>query len=177
MIVAPQRNDYHESYEQQPAPTRRTKRQPKRKFGVKTLVVGVVLSGFIFGMVLTFYHLYSVRLGYQVVALQNEIATMKKENAYLELEVARLKSLDRIEQVATTRLGMVKPQDVEMLRVAHGQPGISTKGAATPAGSQVASNSDQPAKQRHPLIEAAVQAVASYRVADGQSGKALSTTR
>ncbi|NPV26570.1 MAG: septum formation initiator family protein [Firmicutes bacterium] len=162
MIVAPQRYDYYELSRNNPTPQRRAKLTHRRKVGLKVLLVGAVLSGFVFGLVLTFYYLYSVRLGYQVVALQNEIASIKKENAYLELEVARLKSLDRIEQVATTRLGMVKPQEVEMLQVARNQPVSPGKGASTlAANKQAASALEAPTKNRHPLIEAAAQMVAS----------------
>lgn len=48
--------------------------------------------------------------GYEVERLEGLRAMVERDNQRLEAEVAALKSLDRIEREATTRLGMVKPK-------------------------------------------------------------------
>lgn len=52
-----------------------------------------------------------VRVGYQIDQLKNQVTVAKAERDSLQLEVTRLQSLDRIEKVATSRLGMVRPQE------------------------------------------------------------------
>jgi len=50
-----------------------------------------------------------VRVGYEIDRLKNQVALARAERDRLQLEVTRLESLDRIEKVATERLGMVRP--------------------------------------------------------------------
>lgn len=50
-----------------------------------------------------------VRVGYEIDRLKAQVALARAERDRLQLEVTRLESLDRIEKVATERLGMVRP--------------------------------------------------------------------
>ncbi len=50
-----------------------------------------------------------VRLGYQLEALEREKKELERENASLRIEASSLTSPARIEEVATKKLGMVRP--------------------------------------------------------------------
>lgn len=53
-----------------------------------------------------------IRAGYQLVQTKAQVAKMEKENEALRLEIAKLKSPQRIQHIATSQLGMVLPQNV-----------------------------------------------------------------
>jgi cell division protein FtsL len=51
----------------------------------------------------------TARLSYQNESLNQQIGQLSRENSELELGIEQLSSLERIEQVATEKLGMLKP--------------------------------------------------------------------
>lgn len=53
-----------------------------------------------------------VRAGYELVQLKSQALNVQKENELLRLEIAKLKSPQRIQKIATVELGMVMPQNV-----------------------------------------------------------------
>ncbi|MDF2500760.1 MAG: ftsL [Anaerosporomusa subterranea] len=53
-----------------------------------------------------------VSTGYQCVKLQNDLKVVEQKNEKLRVEIARLKSLDRIQTIATNNLGMTAPKHV-----------------------------------------------------------------
>jgi len=53
-----------------------------------------------------------VSAGYQCVKLQNELKVIEQNNDKLRVEIAQLKSLDRIQTIATNNLGMTAPKQV-----------------------------------------------------------------
>lgn len=91
-----------------PAPKGRNleKIQSKTKRKLALLVLLVLAAGFS----MTFLATQTVIKGYQVENIKKEINTLQRENERLQLEVARLKTPERIAEVATVRLGMVEPQ-------------------------------------------------------------------
>ena len=52
----------------------------------------------------------SASRGYELVAIQQQIQQVEQENERLRIEIARLKSPQRIEQIATDELGMEVPK-------------------------------------------------------------------
>lgn len=71
------------------------------------LLVGVLLvAGALFYV---WQHVQVVRLSYKVERLDSERASLAKRERELTLEVARLKSLRRVEEIARGQLGMVTP--------------------------------------------------------------------
>ena len=73
---------------------------------------GLLLVAFmvLIAMAVTAQRELIVRTGYSVVTLKSQAATMEKENEQLRLEIAKLKSQQRIKAIATNQLGMVAPQ-------------------------------------------------------------------
>jgi len=62
---------------------------------------------FLYGMVVVFLSNATATLGYDVAQIKGDIVTLNDQNKRLEVEIAQLKSLERIEQVATKDLKMV----------------------------------------------------------------------
>ncbi|MDR5683039.1 MAG: septum formation initiator family protein [Armatimonadota bacterium] len=56
--------------------------------------------------------------GYRIRQLRSEIAALTKQNAHLDSQAAALRSPDRIERLATGRLGMRAPNGRELAAVA-----------------------------------------------------------
>jgi len=78
----------------------------------------VFISGLILFLALTFGKAYLsmqvVLKGYQLEDLKREIYLIKRENEQLQKETARLKTPERIAQVATGRLGMGEPSSEQI---------------------------------------------------------------
>ena len=53
-----------------------------------------------------------IRAGYDLVQLKSQAISMQRENELLRLDIAKLKSPQRIQTIATAELGMVVPQNV-----------------------------------------------------------------
>lgn len=53
-----------------------------------------------------------IHSGYKLVQMKAQLATVEKDNERLHLDIAKLKAPQRIEQIATTELGMVVPNSV-----------------------------------------------------------------
>jgi len=85
--------------------------------GRRIALTGMVLAGFLLGVLITYCHSQVSTLGYQISRLDKELAMLRVENHDLEGEVQRLASLDRVERIAIEKLGMVKPDSDNVLIV------------------------------------------------------------
>ncbi|AEG61559.1 cell division protein FtsL [Desulforamulus ruminis DSM 2154] len=83
----------------------------------KVLLTGCILSVFMVGVVIAYYYAQVATLGYQVAQLQNSLNQLQSEQEDLESQANQLKSLERVEAIATTKLGMVKPNSSEVVLV------------------------------------------------------------
>ena len=76
----------------------------------KSLIFVYVRCGVLFfGGVLCYlaYQIHVVKLGYEMSQMQKEKKALERIHTELQIESASLASLERIEQIAVTRLGMV----------------------------------------------------------------------
>ncbi|MCG0276993.1 MAG: cell division protein FtsL [Thermanaeromonas sp.] len=82
----------------------------------KAMAVVLVLLAFAIGLTWTVQCVFLTLKGYELTRIKREILALQQANEQLELEVARLKSPERVAELATTKLGMVKPapQDVRL---------------------------------------------------------------
>lgn len=55
------------------------------------------------------------KMNIDIAALDKQLAEVQTENEQLQLQIAELKSLARVEAAATTRLGMVRPTETRAL--------------------------------------------------------------
>ncbi len=116
MVVAEQRRLLIES-EIRPRPA--TGANPAvRKCAVLTLAV---LAGFALLMLYTYQTTGIITLGYQAEKMQSGINDLQSKNNQMELEIAKLQTPERVEQIATTKLGMQEPQDFMVASFSPGQ--------------------------------------------------------
>ncbi len=78
------------------------------------LVGGLVLVGVLFYV---WQHIQVVRLGYQIEHLQGERIALTRQEKGLRFEVARLKSLRRVEEIARHQLGFTSPRPGQVILV------------------------------------------------------------
>ncbi|AVX21042.1 MULTISPECIES: cell division protein FtsL [Carboxydocella] len=117
MLVAKERVDFH--YAEQATRQRPAKRPVarKRKKENVALLLTVVMVGFILGLVAAYRYAMLAQAGYRLDQLQKQLALAEAENQQLQMQVDQLKSLQRIEAIATTKLGMVRPDGTQMVAV------------------------------------------------------------
>lgn len=65
-------------------------------------------------------------LGYKLIKLEDDRITLEEENKKLELTVETLSALDRIEKIASNRLGMIRPKEVRFI-VLNPTPEINSR--------------------------------------------------
>jgi cell division protein FtsL len=71
------------------------------------LLVGAIL---VLGLLIyVWQHVQVVRFGYQVERLRAARVTLIQEGKALKVELGRLRSLKRVEEIARSKLGMVNP--------------------------------------------------------------------
>lgn len=81
---------------------------------------------------------------YRISALQNQQASLERENARLQLQISQMQSLDRVQQVATTKLGMV-PDDPNQVIYLQLRPQVSSVQRPTAPALPVAAQGASPA--------------------------------
>lgn len=101
--------------------TKKVRRIVRRRSRRPKYVMGAAVCGFLIAALMVFMCVQTAVLGYRVVALQDEISELEVANQRLELSVAQLSSLTRVEKVASAELGMLKPEGGHTIAMA-GQP-------------------------------------------------------
>jgi len=108
LLVAKQISQIYEP-ERQVTGHPRPKRKKRSPVVEKILIVGCVLTGLAIGLILTATHAELNRRAAKIIQIKSEITSLQNDNERLKFKIAQLKSLDRIEMIACTELGMVKP--------------------------------------------------------------------
>jgi cell division protein FtsL len=103
-----------------------TAASPRPDTSLKRNFMLLILLVIVAAMLITVQSQITVQAGYDLVQLKAQAATLEKQNELLRLDVARLSSPERIQQIASRDLGMVVP--------------VSTYYADVPAKSAGASN-------------------------------------
>lgn len=82
----------------------------------------------IFGGILSYlaYHVHVVKMGYEMSQMQKEKKELERLHTELQIEVSSLASLDRIEHIAVTQLGMVPPSSEGKIMVTELKPNSKT---------------------------------------------------
>ncbi|MGR6836194.1 hypothetical protein [Syntrophomonas erecta] len=90
--------------------TRQVKRVYTRRNTHRAWLIKIGICIFIYALVLVYLCIRGAVLGYQIVSLENDIRGLETANHRMEYEVEVKTSLEHIEQVASTQMGMVKPE-------------------------------------------------------------------
>lgn len=110
-----------------PAKSPQTRPEPGRR--VKKLKLLVIISlCFLLSLVVVAQYSSLVILNYRVSSARAELTVIQEASRVLELEIAQLSSIGRIDQIAREELGMIDPE-IDQLRVlAVGRNGSSRLG-------------------------------------------------
>jgi len=107
-----------------------------RKISIsRSLVIKTILFLFAYALLLVYLCIKSSTLGYQIVNLENSIASLESANHSLECSIAQQTSLRRVELIATRDLGMHR--SVDTAAVCMNIPNtlnVAEKGSPTQAG-------------------------------------------
>ncbi|MGE5422854.1 MAG: cell division protein FtsL [Ignavibacteriales bacterium] len=104
--------DFDEGSSCLPVGSHRTPVSKPKIFTRLALFILILCIGF------TFLHIQKSLMGYKIVELKKDIATLETDNKKLELQVAELSSLDRVQKVAEKRIGMYRPDENCMIAMA-----------------------------------------------------------
>ena len=77
--------------------------------------IGLIIMMFLTGLGLVAQNAVINHLGYEITKYRQEITALDVHNEKLKLEVSALSSLDRVEKLATTQLGMVQPNNIQYI--------------------------------------------------------------
>jgi cell division protein FtsL len=117
LLLAKEKPNYyaHEEQTQKQKPKTRVKQKvkvtKKRKIKLKPVFIvttGIVIA-FLLGILLAAQYARLATAGYNIVNKKKELGQLKTVNERLQSEYNQLQSLDRVEKIATTKLGMVTP--------------------------------------------------------------------
>ncbi|MGI5880106.1 MAG: hypothetical protein ACOX6L_05875 [Syntrophomonadaceae bacterium] len=88
---------------------RRIRRTQKITNVRSKLFVKIGFFAFAYAVILVYLCIKGASLGYQIVSLEKEIGDLETANKRMEYRIAQVNCLDRIESLAVTQLGMIKP--------------------------------------------------------------------
>lgn len=117
MILAKEKSNYYDQHDYSPRPRKRVRKVKKVKKNHKAVYVFVVLVAFLMGIFFTARYAQVAMQGYKINQLKEHLAAIQADNQRLQMEANRLASLDRIEKIAMSDLGMVKPEGVQFVAV------------------------------------------------------------
>jgi len=141
----------------------KTRSLPRRQ---QLILAGLALLVFCAGVFIVFFYAQMVITGYQIHKLQSDAASLDMQVRDLSTELARLSSLERVEMVATTKLGMVRP-DLKTMVVVWTEPekGITSGGGVSERTSQAKGSYsvNEAGKERNWVIQALVNLVDGNR--------------
>ena len=99
-------------YEQQEVPSVKKKCLPKTDIALRVKCLTTVILVTLAAVFLTVSSESIIRAGYDLVQMKSQVIKLEKENELLQLDIAKLRSPQRIQNIATSQLGMVVPQNV-----------------------------------------------------------------
>lgn len=106
------KNEEFALYEEQPIlkPSAVKTAKINKKLRIECFILVLVIS--VLAMFTTFRSEVMVSDGYALVQMKSEALRLEKENERLKLEIAQMKSPQRIKEAAIANLGMVMPEEV-----------------------------------------------------------------
>lgn len=94
----------------------------------KCFTIGILVA--VMAMLVTVQSEMIVRSGYDLVDIKKQITQLERDNEQLRLDIAKLKSPQRIQNIADKELGMVLPQKIYRAAVAGLSENPKTGGKA-----------------------------------------------
>lgn len=167
MIVAQERYEHYSLPEENRRITRRPRRNSLPRKG-QIALTGLVCIIFCTGILIAFYYTQVLVTGYKIYRLEKELAVLQQETNQLNEQILRLTSLERVERIATTKLGMVRPDSKSVVLVKANLGGDSVRAvtdgvspAAAESGGEQAESTQQVNRSR--ILQAFVNLVGHIR--------------
>lgn len=91
-------------------PVVRTNVQKKTALQTRCIVCISMIA--VLAMLVTLQSASIVKAGYELVQIKAQMAKLEKDNDHIKLDIAKLKSPQRIQTIATRDLGMITPKAV-----------------------------------------------------------------
>lgn len=145
--------------------TRRKRRAKKTNPVTEKLVItGCVLFAMVVGLMLTATQAMITDRADKIIQAKTEISNLQNGNERLKLEIAELKSLDRIEQIARTELGMVSPEPKNIQYLALSETETNGQEVADKAQGKEASGivGVKTGEKMHPALHSLNKMVTGY---------------
>ncbi len=73
----------------------------------------VAISGLMLAYL--FHHSYTMKINYEKLKVEKELKILRQENDLLEIDATKRTSLSQLDSYATTKLDMVRPQQIEYI--------------------------------------------------------------
>lgn len=111
MLLAKENYAQYGNQEQLPVPKKKVRIRKRRKLKLKPafVVASSLVLVFFLGLLLASQYARIATTGYDIVYMKKELAELKTDNERLHSQYNELQSLERVEKIATTKLGMVPP--------------------------------------------------------------------
>lgn len=106
-------------------------RMRKRHKGASDTILCVAILVAL-ALALTARYAAIAKINFEISRLDKDLAELRAENERLEIQISRLTSLERIEEIAMNKLGMKKPQEIRTLACDR-----------SPSAGQVAARADE----------------------------------
>jgi len=128
-----------------------------RKIGTPTKVVycSIVLVFLCLAFLVASRYAEIAKTGYDILALKKQVQSLEVENQALQAKIDELSSLKNIEHLATTRLGMQKPElaeGVQFVPVEYSKAG-SRDAVGIASADATDKSPDQEKQQRNFLVQ------------------------
>lgn len=169
MLAARKLNqEYAYEYEEF-SPARRTKSSRKirpKKAGAareKLIIITSICFIFVVGLMFTATQAMITDRSNKIIQVKSEITDLQNGNERIKLKIAQKKSLDRIEMIARTELGMVQPDEKSIEYIASTQPADQpTVAMAMPKTSGKASVAVEKGEKIHPALQSFNRLISAY---------------
>ncbi|MBO8136618.1 MAG: cell division protein FtsL [Desulfotomaculum sp.] len=126
MLLAREKLEYGAPYESVPEKQKlNEKRQSRTRVSRQAIVrkkvtlTFMVLCCFVMGIMVAYYYAQIAYLGYKIDSLERRLAELRLESHSLDQKVSKITSLQYIEAIATSELGMVKPSGRNVVLVSN----------------------------------------------------------
>ena len=94
------------------APVPKPQRRPTLNTHLRSRCFLLLALVSIMAMAVTIRSGITASRGYDLVKIQQQAETLEKENEHLKIEIAQMKSPERVRRIATEKLGMSTPKTV-----------------------------------------------------------------
>lgn len=118
MLVAKAEYNYYPEIIEEPKPKQSPKKNNKVRIINKTMYISIAIILFITSLFILIRYAKITEARLEITQLEYQVAELKKEKLDLEANLEALKSTTMISEIATNNLGMVYPDEGQIVYIA-----------------------------------------------------------